>query len=613
MDINQSSLSRSKLNKPGIARSASENKAITEANTRKEVQGSQQSSIKQPDLANGQIIKGQIIDHRYHEVKIQLEPSKQIVNAKLSGDVPLSIGHEAQFIVTEDGSDRLVLKYLPDVASPSEATIQKALTASGLPMNDRNRAIVEELLKHTLPVDKQTLQTLIRLSHTNREASPLTLVLMYKNNIPMTQENIRQFEAYQNGTSHLLNDIQLVTKELAKLFQTEVQPLHSDALTDQPTKVNPAYHQALTINNEILDILQSNRSFSDRLPGSVADNLSSLIAQVKQGNMTLEETVKLMKANYPDLEQLLSTELSQIVPTLNNKEQTASIPDILTNLIKQLTPPNNEIRPLPDLINSKDLASLTNLLRSMPSLSQLADQVVEGSITTGELFHKLQEILPQMEPSDVNLLLTSPQYRTLLEIAFHDKWTITPEKLADKAALRELYENLREDMEQLSALSKLVTSSNEEPRLQEPTKNLQDNLRFMQNLNEMFTYLQLPLQMRNQDVHSELYVFTRKKALQSKEDLSVLLHLDMTNLGSMNIHIRMNHNNVLAKFYMDNSESKNLISEFMPSLSEALGKKGYHLQSEVVASYEKIDFSKDFIEDNSVEGELKRYTFDIRT
>ena len=228
MDINQSSFSRSKLNKPGIARSVSENKAASEVYKTKDSLSTQPVDPKQQELKEGQLVKGQIIDHRYNEIKIQLEPSKQIVNAKLSGDVPLAIGQEAQFLVTEEGSDRLVMKYIPESTSPSDTTIQKALTASNLPMSERNRALVEELLKHTMPVDKQTLQSLVRLSHTNRDASPLTLVLMYKNNIPMTPANIRQFEAYQNGSSRLLNDIHRITTGLSELFQVDTPSINQE-------------------------------------------------------------------------------------------------------------------------------------------------------------------------------------------------------------------------------------------------------------------------------------------------------------------------------------------------------------------------------------------------
>ncbi len=640
MDINQSSFSRSKLNKPGIARSVSENKAASEVYKTKDSLSTQPVDPKQQELKEGQLVKGQIIDHRYNEIKIQLEPSKQIVNAKLSGDVPLAIGLEAQFLVTEEGSDRLVMKYIPESTSPSDATIQKALTASNLPMNERNRALVEELLKHTMPVDKQTIQSLVRLSHTNRDASPLTLVLMYKNNIPMTPANIRQFEAYQNGSSRLLNDIHHITTGLSELFQVDTssinQELHvpkellpEEAAQSSPQMIEPfigpdssAYlqgtatkslTQALQINNGLLDILLGNRNLPSTAADYVASDLTSLLTQLQQGSLSREDFINHIKALYPDIEQLLSIELNQLIPDMNNEIQAPSIPDTLSALLKEISLANDSQVPLSELLNTKEQASFAQLLRSDPSLRGIADLVTEGTITAREMLTTLKNSLPAMEGLEAERLLASPEYRTLIGNAFHDKWTITPEKLTDKAALRELYENLREDMEQLSALSKLQISAKDDARLQEPIKNLQENLRFMQDLNEMYTYLQLPVQLKNQDIHSDLYVFTRKKALQNKEDLSVLLHLDMTNLGSMNIHIQMNHNIVQAKFFIEDRDTQRLISEYMPSLTDALTKKGYHLHSDVNQSYEKIDFSKDFIDDNVSESDVRRYSFDIRT
>lgn len=641
MDINQSSFSRSKLNKPGVARSISENKAVSETHKAKDSLTTPPiSDSRQQELKEGHVVKGQIIDHRYNEIKIQLEPGKQIVNAKLSGDIPLVIGQEAQFLVTEEGSERLVLKYIPESTSPSDATIQKALTASGLPLNERNRTIVEELLKHTMPVDKQTLLTLIRLSHTNRDASPLTLVLMYKNNIPMTPANIRQFEAYQNGSSRLLNDIHRIMAGLSELLQVDATsigqeitmlmdslPEEAGQASSQTSKplISPDFttnlegtamkslDQALQINNRLLDILLGNSSLASGTTDHTVSDLTSLLTQLKQGTISRADFIHQIKTHYPDVEPLLSSEPNQAIPASTNEVKALNIQDPLSSLIKQMTQVNDDLKPLSLLMHPENQISLAELLRSDPSLGRIADQVIEGTITTRELLNTIKNILPIMEGSQAERLLASPEYRTLLENAFHDKWTITPEKLTDKAALLELYENIRDDMEQLSNLSKLELPIKEEAKLQEPIKNLQENLRFMQDLNEMYTYLQLPVQLKNQDVHSDLYVFTRKKALQNNEDLSVLLHLDMTNLGSMNIHIRMNHNMVQAKFYIEDCDAQRLLSEYMPTLADALTKKGYHLHSEVSQSYEKIDFSKDFIEDNVSGSDVRRYSFDIRT
>lgn len=577
MDIQPSSTSKSK---PGAARPIAERKASPQSSKVRNSSSSQPVSIPiKQERKEGAVVRGQILDHRYNEITIQLEPGRQLINARLSGDVPLAIGQDAQFLIVEDDSEHLVLKYIPENASPSEGTIQKALTASGLPANDLNRSIVEELLRHTMPVDKQTLQAFSRWSLINRDASPLTLVLMYKNNIPMTPANINQFEAYQNGSSRLLNDIHRITAGITELLTPETpggnpeatlpnEEVPPSALATKPLigsaaiiqEVNgEAIPQALQLNNRLLDLLLG----KDGLPfdASVHGKINSLLTQLQQG-------------------------------AISSGDSQNSISSLLTQ---------------------KERASLAEMLRRDSTLYQLADPVQEGSLSTKDLFSAIRLRLPVMERAEAERLLASVEYHTLLEKSFHDKWTITPEKLSKKQALVELYEDLRKDMEQLSAFAKLEIPAKEASRLQEPLHKLQENLRFMQALNERYAFLQLPVQLKNQDVHTELYVFTRKKALQDKEELSVLLHLDMSRLGAINIHIRMKHNHVRARFSTEKQETQQLLSEYMPSLSETLMKKGYQLHSEVNQGYEKINFSKDFIEEPTAEQETRRYTFDIRT
>jgi flagellar hook-length control protein FliK len=174
---------------------------------------------------------------------------------------------------------------------------------------------------------------------------------------------------------------------------------------------------------------------------------------------------------------------------------------------------------------------------------------------------------------------------------------------------------MREDLDKLSALVKSGSESDQILRFQEPVKNLQDNLQFMKDLNQVFTFLPLPVRLKDREAHADLYVFTRKKALNDKrENLSVLLHLDMENLGSLNVHIQMNPNNkIQADFYLEDSEAGRLIKENLPSLTAGLQKKGYSIQAEVKASYKKPDFSRDFIEQSMPDHDIRRYTFDIRT
>ena len=632
MDIHPSLNSRSKLNKPGIARTAAENKAATEAIKAREIQSASSSTgTNSSQWQEGQVVRGQIIDHRYNEVKIQLEPDKQIVHARLTGDIPLSIGEEARFQVTEDSPERLTLKYIPDAAPSSDPTVLKALTASGFPMTERNKQIVEELLRHTMPVDKQTLQTLIQLSHTHREASPLTLVLMYKNNIPMTSANVNQFEAYQNGTGQLLGEIRQTVKSLIELLRPEnpsapdrailsASPQAEFSLLQSPTDLGAFASSDVAAGNPMSRLLRINHQLTELLYGTDRNSLLPTADSPPAQVFSQETPIQLAKELQRNLtaSPSLSEELgssspgkavqTNFAPLLSQPSLSEPMPYLLEESYSTASS-----APVSRYLDPSELTALAERLYAAPETEAMAAKVADGMVSSGELLLFLRENLPGMSGERAIELLTSPEYQKLMEGAFLDKWTLTPDKLMKKSAVKELYQQLSEDAEKLASITRLGKTANEEGEGKEPVKQLQNNLRFMKDLNEVFTYLQLPVQLTKQTVHSELYVYTRKKALQNKENLSVLLHLDMPHLGSMNIRIQMEHNTIHAGFFLEDTTAQGILSDYMPALTDALANKGYHLLSEVSETYRKIDFSKDFIEEKAGEGEIKRYSFDIRT
>jgi hypothetical protein len=652
MDINQSSLSKFRSNKSGTPRSTSETTVKSDVSKLKESAQTTAVSRKQLELKEGQTIKGQIIDLRYNEVRIQLEPQKQVVTAKLSGDIPLSIGQVAQFQVTEDATDRIVLKYLPnEPQAPTDITIQKALAASNLPLTDRNKAIALELLNHRLPIDKQTLQTLIKLSHTNREASPLTLVLMYKHNIPMNASNIKQFQSYQNGTHQLLNDIHTITKNLSFLleqpeasFADKVTEINSSPIQQTMDEQSPpglkSFNKAFEINHKLIDILFHNPLQSDgvispplsdllnqeelsQLGKSIelqlasqasvpAGMLSDTLQQITQGSISMEDAMKFI-SNLP-FDNTGNMLLNELMESQSKQQLPPASSPILPGLLEKYARAPEAPATLDLILNSTQRSALLELLKTFPELALRKNQIAEGNLDVPNTLTYINENLSQVEDAVAKTLLQSPEYGKLLEGAFQQKWMLTPEKLTKKASISDLYQTLQEDLVKLSILEKTDKLSSEANRLQEPVKNLQENLRFMKDLNEMYTYLQLPLQFQERDVHSDLYVFTKKNTPPGTEkNLSVLLHLTMEHLGSLNIHIQLDHNLIKAKFYLEDSSIEQLISDHLPMLNDALLKKGFQLQAEVLDAYEKPDFSKDFIEQSSTDTTIQRYTFDIRT
>lgn len=695
MDINQPSLSSRKTNiASSIPVKSDVNSDVSSIRSKDTRMSSTNQDAAHLDWKQGQILKGEIVDRKYNEVSLAIKPGSQVVTAKLSGDVPLSIGQTASFKVTDDVNGQYTLKYMPTgTDTSSNPTITKALTASNLALTDRNKSIVSELLNNNMPIDKQTLQTLVKLSYTNRDASALTLVLMMKNKIPLTSSNIRQFEAFQNGTSRLLDDIHNITNNLMEQLSDVgsentdnaialngklLDILTSDSTsgttygtTQTITTPDTAINKFLSPSdlNLLSNTLVQKMSDGSNIPSSMQ---SELAQQLHEGSISLSDTIKLITELYPAASDIMNDSsntvnvainesgnilnaamneipqgelIGQITGNLSGGIQTggiqtsgnevtqttlnlagqastatpqAGIPQtatpIITSLFEQFSTLQNSQNEIGKLLNPNEQKNLMEQLGSLPGADEIKSKIADGTATVKDVLSFVQNSLTKAETTAVKALLQSPVYETLMNESFHQKWTVSPEKLANKEAMMKFYEDLQTDMVKLHDALSSSKNLAENMQSQSSPKNLQENLSFLKDLNQAFTFQQLPLQFKDQDVHSDLYVYTNKNAMNDKSGVhSVLLHLTMKNLGPINVHIKMDHNIIQANFYLEDHESRQIISDNLSSLSSALKKKGYNLHADVRTDYKEPDFCKDFIEQNSQENNFKRYSFDIRT
>ena len=147
--------------------------------------------------------------------------------------------------------------------------------------------------------------------------------------------------------------------------------------------------------------------------------------------------------------------------------------------------------------------------------------------------------------------------------------------------------------------------------------NMNQNLDFMNQMNQVFPYIQLPLKMNGTDTTGDLFVYTDKKSLAEKEgNVSALLHLDMENLGPMDIFASISDNhNVSTKFMLPNEQTLALVEQNISVLTNRLEKKGYHMHTEITMekNKEKVvgagTVPKPAVTTKSV---IARYSFDAK-
>ena len=94
--------------------------------------------------------------------------------------------------------------------------------------------------------------------------------------------------------------------------------------------------------------------------------------------------------------------------------------------------------------------------------------------------------------------------------------------------------------------------------------------------------------------------------------LSVLLHLDMDHLGTLDIQILKENTAVSANFFVSTKETKDLLERNIELLNDAINEQGYAFTSQLSMKQKDMDVVKDFIGADAPVGDLKRYNFDLR-
>ena len=131
-------------------------------------------------------------------------------------------------------------------------------------------------------------------------------------------------------------------------------------------------------------------------------------------------------------------------------------------------------------------------------------------------------------------------------------------------------------------------------RFPETAAEVRGNIEFMNQLNQAYTYVQVPLKMSGQNANGELYVYTNKKNLRDPDaELSAFLHLDLEHLGSTDVSVKMQHRNVKTNFYMADDASYDLVEKYLPVLEQKLKDKGYQCTITMTKEEKKVSFGDD--------------------
>ena len=191
--------------------------------------------------------------------------------------------------------------------------------------------------------------------------------------------------------------------------------------------------------------------------------------------------------------------------------------------------------------------------------------------------------------------------------------TIAPEELKEPHRLDDLYKKMDETMTKIAESASHLTAKANNP-IVTAASTVHENLEFISQVNDLYTYVQIPLQLSGGHATGDLYVFRNKKQQKGDDDeLSAFLHFDLEHLGSTDISVRMKNKNVNTKFFLEDDASYELIMNNIHILKENLDNLGYTCEIQCENDANPVNFVSDFLErDVKTPENISRYSFDVR-
>lgn len=554
------------------------------------------------EMKTGSIFEGTVNSVKNGQVVLGLS-NGQTVTARLEGKVSLSVGASMFFMVKTNEGGTIAIRPYTVGGNSMNLTLMDALKAANLPIDERNLTMVNAMMEEQMSIDRESLTSMFRMISANPDIDVKSLIQMQKLEIPITPENASQFQNY-------MMDKQQITKALDQ-FMMELP----DAITTEGFSGDKMQQ----LGKEILSVITEGLPDSVDLPsakmnlssaGAASASTASAVAADAQG-VILESGAEIVSSE--ETVQALGSE------DLLLQSDTESQPKAENRMAQEAGNTKSGIPyTLGSVLDREQIHSLEKLFSEIMPKNEDGEHsqvTFSKNDSTVAVLNALLERLSGgkgIEKEALTKLFSSNEFHALVKDALEQQWLLKPEDLKDSNKINRLYEKLENQIERMENVVK--ASGQESTNITQLAQNIRSNVEFMNQINEAYTYVQIPLKLSGQTASGELFVYTNKKKLaEGAEDLSAFLHLDMDHLGSTDVSVKMRGRQVDTKFYFDNDEAYDLVEANIDKLEARLNAKGYNCKITVKNEGKHVNFVEDFLKkDQPSAGLVHRYSFDMR-
>ena len=618
------------------------------------------------EMSRGMIFEGTVSSVHGNQVKLALSNGQQIL-ARLAGKFSFEQGQSVFFQVKNNDGGTIEIKPYTVDGEGANLTLMDALKAAGLPVDGNNLSMVNKMMEEQMSIDKVSLNQMYQLVQDNKDINVTTLVELKRLGIDINPVNAAQFENYSNDKQAITIAMDSLIDELPNALSAEDLSMYKlvTQARDVLNIVTDGLSENVIISNEGYDLKQYEAIMSDNQSAPIAKKHFNIAELFESLNSVSGESqgIQIMQKlnNFLKIDNMLMQGNESVAPN----ESIASNEPVLLNesvssnesVISNESVSSNEsvISNEPVLLNESVASNEPVTLQGAPEKTDTAiiNKKVETAANTigcilsdkqiEELNEQVKKMLPDLQENNISLyskdssvvgilndiknmlentpananalrhLFSGNAFRIMLREALEQQWMIKPGDLEkNPKKLDGLYDKIEKQITNMENILKASGTVNS--KAEALADNIRGNIEFMNQINEAYTYVQVPLRMNEKNASGQLYVYTNKKSMSDPDkELSAFLHLDLEHLGGTDVSIKMLHKKVTTNFYLDSDEPYALVKQFLPVLEKRLQDKGYNCELNVNSDSKQMNFVDGFLKkDLPPTGQVHRYSFDMR-
>jgi len=554
-------------------------------------------------MKNGDTFSARVVNTSGENVTLRLS-NGNLVNAKLSSDMNISEGQTVSFEVRNSGSSIKISPLLTNTSA--DVSVLKALNQASLPADDTTVAMTTEMMKAGLSIDRQSLSGMYDSILNNPGAKIGDAVDLAKLGLPVNESNLANIENYKNLSYQIDQGMQSIAEKTDRTLldlvsggDTAGASKVMASLLESVTAYLPETGDPLAAENA-LQGAQAAELYSDM--GVPSDNTQNVNANGDNLQAVSSENEK----SDPEAVSAAAGNTSAGAESIASQENSDPASKAL-KLLRSLQGSQPESRDTEVSVKNQvpDNAAVNDTSAKSSTISEEFGRAVEVfRQITGDADYKpadLQSFLKDISAFQAKAfaegntdglkeLVSSKSVRNLVFDVLKDQWRISPSEVADKDKVEALYRRLAD---QINILKEGLASVNAENSAAfRAADNMSSNLDFLNQINQMYAYIQLPLKLSGGDnAHGDLYVYSNRKNMSSDDStVTAFMHLDMDHLGPVDVYVSMDLKSggkVQTNFTVADDEILTFLEENIHILNERLNKRGYDLSCKMTLKGEE--------------------------